>query len=317
MALNTDLRLKLKHFWDKYNKIIILIVVILVIIITVNRILVMNKTPDVPQTSYVPHTTVLDSSEDVPKKIVTSFEEFIDKYVEYCNTGDYVNAYNMISDDCKINFFGNSYNNFVEYVSAKFGLGRKYAIQSYSNSNNKYIYSVKIFDDFLATGLTNQGYRYVEEKMIASYDKDGNVVFSVGNYIQSQKVAFQASNDYLKAEIIKSVEKYSFVIYNLKLTNRTDYTIVVKDGYAPETEVLMKIGNETRGCSEEDNIILAPGETKTVSISFSKFYDSDEIPEAIVLNAIRVMENYTGNEETIEEEINNAIDKFSMTISLK
>lgn len=317
MALNTDLRLKIKHFWDKYNKIIILVVVILVIIITVNRILAMNKTPDMPQTSYVPHTTVLDTSEDIPKKVANSFEEFIDKYVKYCNTGDYVSAYNMISDDCKINFFGNSYNSFVEYVSAKFSLGRKYAIQSYSVSNGKYIYSVKIFDDFLATGLTNQGYRYVEEKMIASYDENGNIVFSVGNYVQSQKNAFQASNDYLKAEIIKSVEKYSFVIYNLKLTNRTDYTIVVKDGYAPEAEVLMKIGNETRACAEEENIILAPGETKTIPISFSKFYDADEEADAIVLNAIRVMENYTGNEETVEEEINNAIDKFSMTISLK
>ncbi len=42
---------------------------------------------------------------------------------------------------------------------------------------------LKLYDNFLATGLTNQKYRYVEEKMAINYDEDGNIVFSVGNYM--------------------------------------------------------------------------------------------------------------------------------------
>ena len=316
MAIDPDIRIKLRHFWQKYNRIIILVVFAIILIIIINRILTLNKEPDEPETSYTPNVSVLDSSSEVPDEVADSFEEFIENYVNYCNSGDYVSAYNLVSDDCKQNFFGNSYNDFVEYVSEKFGTGKRYAIQNYSNTDDLYIYSVKIFEDFLATGLTNQSYRYVEEKMAVSYDDNGDIVFSVGNYMGSETLQYQASNEYLKAEITKSLQKYSFIIYTLKLTNRTDYTIVIRDGNADSTEIYMDIGSEARAAEDDGTtIVLEPGEVETVSLSFSMFYDSELEPEGIVLNAVRVMEEYTGDSETAEEEIENAIDKFSMTIA--
>ena len=134
----------------------------------------------------------------------------------------------------------------------------------------------------------------------------------------SKDLQFQASNDYLVARVTKSVEKYSFIIYNLELTNRSNYTVVVQDGNADDTEIFINIGNEARGCVEEETkIVLLPGETKNVTISFSKFYDSDTEVESLVLNSVRVMENYTGEPEMAQEEIDNAIYKASMTISMQ
>lgn len=318
MAINPDVRLKIRNFFKRYGKLIIIIAFALILVIIINRLLTLNNAPDAPETSYTPHTTVLDSSVDVPEKVADSFEDFIAKYVNYCNNRDYVSAYNLISDDCKKNFFGNSYNNFVNYVSEKFDGTKSYAIQSYSKINDKYIYSVKLYDNFLATGLTNQSYRYVEEKMAVSEDDNGNIIFSVGNYMDSHDLQYQASNDYLIARVTKSVEKYSFIVYNLELTNRSNYTIVIQDGNTDGAEIYINIGDETRGCVEEDTkIVLAPGETKNVSLSFSKFYDSETKVDSLVLNAVRVMENYTGNEETAQEEIDNAIYKASMTISMQ
>ena len=318
MTINPDVRLKIRKFFKKYGKLIIIIIFALILVIIINRLLISNNAPDAPTTTYTPHTTVLDSSEDVPEEVADSFEVFIENYVKYCNNRDYVSAYNLISEDCKENFFGNSYNNFVNYVSEKFDGTKSYAIQSYSTANDKYIYSVKLYDNFLATGLTNQSYRYVEEKMAISYDEDGNIVFSVGNYMESQELQYQASNDYLVARVTKSVEKYSFIVYNLELTNRSNYTVVVQDGNTDDTELYINIGDETRGCVEEEtDIVLDPGETKNVAISFSKFYDSDSDVDGLVLNAVRVMENYTGDEETAQQEIDNAIYKASMTISMQ
>ena len=296
MTINPDVRLKIRNFFKKYGKLIIIIVFALVLVIIINRLLGLNNVPDAPTTTYTPHTTVLDDSIDVPEEVADSFEEFIENYVKYCNNRDYVSAYNLISEDCKENFFGNSYNNFVNYVSEKFDGTKSYAIQSYSTANDKYI----------------------EEKMAINYDEDGNIVFSVGNYMGSQDLQYQASNDYLIARVTKSVEKYSFIIYNLELTNRSNYTVVVQDGNTDDTEIFINIGDETRGCIEDDtDIVLGPGETKNVSISFSKFYDSDTEVDGLVLNAVRVMENYTGNEETAQQEIDNAIYKASMTISMQ
>ena len=223
----------------------------------------------------------------------------------------------MISDDCKKNFFGDDYDTYVSYVQQKFdGNTKRYAIQDYSNVDGKYIYNVKIFNDFLATGLTNQRYVFQEEKIIVSYDEDKNIVFSVGNYVDSKPLKYMASNDYLRVEVTQVTEKYSFCIYKLKFINRSNYTVVVKDGLSGNWEVGLAISNEIRSTIDNDiNIILEPGESKNVQLSFEKFYDSSSEPNGIVLNAVRVMENYTGNPDTAEAEIENAIDKFSMTVA--
>ena len=53
-------------------------------------------------------------------------------------------------------------------------------------------------------------------------------------------------------------------------------------------------------------------------LALSMVYEhKDEYPDGLVLNAVRVMENYTGNEETAQQEIDNAIYKASMTISMQ
>jgi hypothetical protein len=224
----------------------------------------------------------------------------------------------MVSEDCKKNFFDNDYDTFVSYVQQKFTTTKRYAIQSYSNYNDKYIYSVKLFDDFLATGLTGQTYKYQEEKMTISYDDNKNLVVSIGNYIESKSLQYMASNDYLKAEVTEALVKYSYVVYKMKFTNRTNYTIVIKDGFADTTEVGLLVGDETRGALESYSIVLEPGATVEASLSFDKFYDSSTDPTGIILSAVRVMENYTENPESTEiaeAEIENAVDKFSMTIS--
>ena len=317
MAISPDFKIKVRHFFKDHYRVIVLVIVIALILILFNRYLIGKRYTGTPPTTYRPNQSVLDSQEStVPKKVATEFEDFIADYIGYCNNRNYVAAWNLISEDCKENFFGNSYNLFVQYVQQKFdGNTKRYAIQNYSNVDGKYIYNVKIFDDFLATGLTNQKYTFQEEKLVASYDEDKNVVFSVGNYMGSQKLNYMGSNDYLIVKVSEVIEKYSFAIYKVNFVNRTNNTIVIKDGLSGRWEVGLALKNDVRYALDDTNIVLAPGESKTVVLSFEKFFDSSEAPEGLVFNAVRVMDNYTGNPETAEAEIENAIDKFSMTIA--
>ena len=156
--------------------------------------------------------------------------------------------------------------------------------------------------------------RFQEEKIIVSYDEDKNVVFSVGNYVDTKDLNYMVSNDYLRVEITEVIEKYSFVIYRFKFINRTNHTIVIKDGLSGDWEVGLSVNSEIRATTDETEIVLEPGESKSASLSFEKFFDSSGEPDGIVFNAVRVMDNYTGNSDTAETEIENAIDKFSMTI---
>ena len=317
MAINPDLRLKFRHFIQDHYRVIIIATVIFLVLIIINRFLTLRKPSNQGTTTYTPNVAILDSRESsVPEKVADSFEDFIADYIGYCNNRNYVSAWNLVSEDCKKNFFGDSYNAFVEYVQKKFnGNTKRYAIQNYSNIDGQYIYNVKIFDDFLATGLTNQRYVYQEEKFMVSYDDDKNIVFSVGNYMGSKTLNYMASNDYLRIEVTEEIQKYNFVFYRVKFINRTNHTIVIQDGLSGDWEIGMSIGNEIRHEVDNSNIVLGPGESKTALVSFEKFYDSPNEPEGITFNAVRIMDVYTGNPETAEIEIENAIDKFNMTVS--
>lgn len=308
MKLKADIELKVRRFFRKYKNVIIIIFVLWAIIFTIDRIIKNMPKNEVPTTTYTPNVSVLDSSSKVPDKVHNSMEDFIEEYIGYCNSGDYTSAYEMISKDCKEEYFG-SYSNYEAYIKNRFPTKKSYAIQSYSNTkvkgNNdkKYIYAVKLFDDFLATGLTNSSYRYLEEKMVVSYDENKNIVFSVGNFIEKNEIQSVQENNYLKVDVKNQIMNYDFEEYTIKLTNRSDYTIVIQNYEAESDEILINLGQEYRTNSVNEDVILNPGEAKTIHPIFSKFYDDGDTTKEIIFNAVRVY-----------DEEGNEIDKMSMTM---
>ncbi len=315
--INVDFRLKVRHFFKKYRKVIIIVALIWTLVIVFNLYLRRLRQTQPPTTTYQPNVAVLDSSSTVPDKVSESFDNFIEKYVEYCNTGNYKEAYNLVSEDCKKNYFNNDYDAYVEYVRNKFNAKRCYAIQNYSNYNDKYIYSVKLFEDFLATGLTNSDYQYQEEFIIASYNENDELEFSVGNYIETKELNSVASNDYLKVTLESVTVKYSYEIYEIKIVNRTDNIVVIQDQIEANEVQLVVDGDYRTTANYDIEVVLAPHDERTISLAFPKFYDSNTTSDTIVFSSVRVLPEYSGLYENAEAEIENAIDTFSMNIPIQ
>ena len=315
--MKTNIRSKIIKFLKKNGRIIGTVLIIVLVIYGINAMFRNYRNNNTPTTSYEPEVAVL-SSEKMPTKVQKTTEDFIAEYVEYCNNGEYEKAYNMISDDCKNNYFLN-FSNYKEYVQNKFYTKRKYSVQSYSKYNDKYIYNLRLFDDFMATGLTNSTYRFQEEKITASYDENNKIVFCVGNFIAKETMEGVQENDYLKVDIVDRILCYNYEKYTVRFTNRCDHTVVIQDGNAGEEEVLLDVGQDYRGNENSllQKIILRPGESKEVPLLFRKFFDDNNESKSIVLNNVRIMDNYTGNVETAAQEIDNAIDKLSITVGMK
>lgn len=316
----TDFRLKVLRFFRKNSKIIFIVICVWVVVFIINMMLKNYEPEPVLQTTYEPHTSVLDPGSSVPKSVSNPIEEMIDKYVGYCNEGNWSAAYNMLSEECREYGFNNSIQEFMRYVYTKMPTEKEYAIQDYSNDGNTYIYQIKYTDDLLATGLTNSSYQYTEEKMIFKKQKDGSIDMTVGNFVEYADIKNISENDYLKVDVKSVIKYYSLEEYTVKFTNRTDYTIVISDEQY-DTEVLLNLESadtRQRTDSAENNIILKPKESQTLSLKFKKFYDSNDDAQSLTFGAIRVMENYSGTEEvpeeTIQAEIQNAIAKFSVNI---
>lgn len=326
--MGRDIRLKVIHFFRKYKKIIFIAVSVIVVVFMINLYLKNRKVTVTPQTTYEPHTSVIDSSDTVSKSISNTIEEMIAQYMEYCNDADWASAYNMLSDDCKTYAFDNELSNYMEYASIKMPTQKKYAIQDYSNDGDTYIYQIKYTDDMLATGLTNSTYQYTEEKMVFKKLKNGTIEMAVGNFIDYHDLKNIFENDYLKVDLKSVVQYYSMEAYTLQLTNRTDYTIVIANN-VEDSEIALELesGDTRERIDVKNEIVLLPNVSKTVRFKFQKFYDNDDNASSLLFNSIRVMEEYTAVStelETMEEidaerntEEQKSIAKFSVDLPIK
>lgn len=315
----TDLRLKLIRFIRKYKKIIGVAFLIWVVVVIINQYLKNYKPPVIPETTYTPHVSVMNSNGAVPKVLQSEVERMLEEYIEACNDGNYQKAFQMLSDECKEYEFNNSILSYQDYVLTKMPNPKQYSIQNYSNNDGLYTYQIKYTDDFLATGLTGQEYSYTEEKITFQVGKDGTTLMSVGNFIRQADIQSVVENDYLKIDVKEKVVRYSMESYTVLFTNRTEFTIVIADGIGRE-EVLLQLPQEYRNRVNVDkNIILRPYENKELVIEFSKFSDTEDKSQSLLFNSVRVMEQYSGidvNPELIVKEYNDAISKFSMQIPL-
>lgn len=319
----TTLRLRFIHFVRKYRKIIFVVLVIWGLIFFLNIYLRNRVVVPEPTTTYEPHASVIDTTSSTPKYMQDSIEDIIKEYVEYCNEGNYQKAFNMLSEDCREYGFNNNVETFMEHVLVKMPTPKKYSIQDYSNvqyGNTKiYIYEVKYTDDLLSTGLTNSVYSFTSEKIALYEDKNGDIQMNAGDYVYHTDVKSISENEYLKIDVIDKVVNYSVETYKVKFTNRSNYTIVVADR-AENDEVLLTLPNETRSRSGLQPIVLAPGESTVENFTFKKFIDDGDTSRSLVFSSIRVMEKYSGvekvDESTIKSEIDNAVSKFSMEVSV-
>ncbi len=317
----TDFRIKFLRFLKKNAKVVFIIICIWGIVFFFNLYLKNRKVPVELQTTYEPHTAVIDTTSSVPEKVSNQVEEMLDTYMKYVLEGNVESAYNMLSEECKEYSFESNIDNFTSYIFTKVGSAKRYVIQDYSNKGNTYIYQVKYTDDFLATGLTNTTYSYTEEKIVFKRQKDGTLQMAVGSFIDYNDILNVAENEYLKVEL-QSVQKYyGYEKYTVKLTNRSDYIVVIGDGQE-ENEIFLSLASEdVRSATNLTNLVLQPGESVVQEMQFQKFFDNGNEAKSLTFGAVRVMEQYSGTqnvpEEVIQQEAQNAIAKFSINLPIE
>ena len=308
-------RLKIRNFFKKYRKVILIVIVVWAVTIAINYYLKNKQEPEVLNTTYTPHEVLLKSDTDVPEKLQTPIEDLIDDYVNKCNSKDYSGAFNLLTEECKTYVFNDSQDNFKEYVDEVFDNEKRYSIQDYSNYGEYYIYNIKIIDNIIKTGLTNQTYAYYEEKI--AIKQDGNTLkMSVDDYMDHEDLKKIAEDDYLKIRIESRENYYNSQLYTIRITNKTEKEVVLYDGIA-SNELAIESENDSRDASiVSATMALEPGETKTFKVRFAKYYDEKTKATNITFNKVRIMNEYTGKEQTEEEELNKAEKSYSISIPI-
>lgn len=309
-----DIKLKIRRFFRKHKKKIIIIFIIWAVIFAINYYLKHREIIIKPQTTYEPHSPVMDETDDVPEKFKEPISNLIHNYVEYCNNKEYENAYNLLSESFKA-IYCNNIEDFKTYVDNKFATKKIYNIQNFSNINDTYVYRVRLLEDILASGTTDE-YTYTEEKYVIK-EENGILKISLNGYCGSQDLNIEVEDDNMRIKIVKKEMEYDNVTYTVEFTNKTNYYIVLVDPTTTK-EILLKFPNEERAATNmtDSNLVILPNETVSREIVFNEYFDDKQDPTQLIFNSIRILPEFTGHEEKAEEENANAIKLYSLKIDL-
>lgn len=308
-----DTRLKIRRFFKKYKKVIIFLIILWAIILLVNYALKNMPKDEKPKTTYEPNISVM-TDDEVPEKWQETIESTIDKFIQRCNNKEYESAYNMISEDCRQELYP-TLNSFQKYVDAKFVTKRSYSIQNFSNVGKQYIYDVNLMEDLMATGLTDKEFYYDEEKFVFT-EKDKNLKFAIDGFVRKANLNMFAEDENLKINIYSKNVFYDHETYKVTITNRSSHPIVIADG-TTNNEVTLYTGENNRNEKNVGSygIMLKPNENKSYTFLFNKYCDDGRAPEYIMFNDIRVLRSYSGNESMKQEELDNAVRRYTLRIN--
>jgi hypothetical protein len=316
----TNLRIKINEFAKSHKKQLIITCLVLWLIIFIINLILKNrpqKLPD-PSTTYTPHKSVINidnGAEETPKEYEVKIENLVDKYFNYCNNGEYENAYNLITKECRDKLYP-TLDKFKSYVDFVFqGKKKIYNIQNYSIYENKYIYSIRILDDILANGTTD-GYSYYEEKLVL-IEENGEFKLSIGEYIGDESLNKQVEDENMIVEITNKSVDYETETYTIKITNKTDKYIVIADN-TQNDEILLELEGQTRHPTNTEFVYFfaRPNSTAKLDVTFNKYYDNGLKSNKILFNAIRILDNYDFKEGTTQEDLDNAVRLYGIGIDL-
>ena len=301
-----NVRLKLRHFFQKYKKIILVIVIIWTVIIAINYLLGWflakqeEGQEEKPTTTYEPNQPVMGNDE-VPKKVQEPISQLIDTYINYCNSKEYQKAYDLLSQDCK-NALYPTLDDFKKYI------------QNYSNVDKTYIYNVRILDDIMATGLTGEDYLYYEEKF-AIKQIDNNLQLSIRGYIGKEDINKGAEDDNIKVYVKSRDVYYDKEVYTVQIQSKVNQTMVIQD-QSNNTEVQLNIGDQYRNMETDfGTIVMDPLGTQTYKMKFTKFFDDGRTSSSLRLTDIRIYNQYTGQESDKQE--GNLVKEYGIEVSIK
>ncbi len=314
--MGTNLKIKIHNFIRKYKRWIFVILIAWGLVVVINYIIENHDFKETPSTTYEPHTPIMGGNTDVNERTEESISNIIDEFVKYCNEKEYEKAYALLSTDCKENVYPRI-ETFEEYVDRLFPTKKVYTIQNYYNSDNDYVYRLRIFDDILATGLTGEeDLSYVTE-IITLKVEQGDLVLSVNGYIGKDILESVYEDKYIKITVKSREKTYETETYEVLFSNKTEYRIAVID-QNPMNEILLKLNIGKRNVKgfSNSNLILAPGESRTVYFNFSRYYHETDLPKGLEFNNIKVLRTYPPVYDE-NGDVVDAIDQYGIELNFE
>ena len=308
------------HFNNKFVRFInqnrsIIIVGIGFIVFIIIIIQVLNSIVGSTKESTTNNNTITEIEKEIQKSsnTITSDKKLdeetaeenynlINKFVEYCNSNNIEEAYNLLSEDCKLNVYKDIESFNKNYMQVVFKNKKYIELKSWIESNGYSTYIVDYTGDILSTGDANS--EKFQDYITIDQEKQK---LNINRYIGRKKIEKQTQVNNINF-IVNYVDIYKdYEIYNIKVENKNNKQIIL-DNLNSVSSTYIETNKETQiNCSNYEAGINSfkfdSGISKTIKLKFIKQYNSDIEDNKIVFSSAIFNVDNMENTESISIDI--------------
>ena len=173
-----------RWYYQNKNKFWVIVLIILgsyAVILLLNNYSASSKEDTPIKQDYTNPSTVeseysIVSGKYIDKSVISNANKVIDKFISYCNNKEFINAYNLISEECKNEMFPTVEDFINNYCNEIFKTTKIYEMQNWKNRT----YRIKLYDNPMETGREGNG-EFIEN-YFTIIEKNGKILLSISNY---------------------------------------------------------------------------------------------------------------------------------------
>lgn len=257
--------------------------------------------------SYDKESEAIISGDKVPSQYRKDFGELIDQFFTYCIEHQPQLAYNLLSKETKEVLYPTEQLFEDLYYSEKFEGDKQFSFNSWLIRGRLYIYQVKIFDNMLTTGKSDDTYY---QDFVTICPEEGEYKLNINSLIGIKNINQEYNNDFLSIKVIKSNVFMDYENYTFDIKNKSEKTLKLDSGKDTDNVYLVDKGGIRYSAllyeNAEEDLIINPNETKRINIKFSDAYQ-----EGIVIKKI-VFEDIVTNYEEYKDGEESKTEKFEI-----
>ena len=234
--------------------------------------------------------------------------DIISEFVEYCNNGNIEDAYNLLTNECKEEIFPDLEVFKNNYYKRVFDEQKHCSVQLWKTDRDVYTYKVRILNDLLSSGKYNDS---VYEDYVTVVEQNDQLFLNINSFINKEEINKEITKNDITCNILNKAIYIDYEIYEIKIENKTENTILMNSGETPRT-IYLTNKNETRYSAYETEImqnglIIEKWIQRTLKIKFNKLYNPDrKVNKFVFSDVILNYEEYKNIEN--KEEYKNRTD---------
>ena len=212
----------------------------------------------------------------VDQDIKDEVQGVLEQFIQYVTSKQVEQAYNLLTEDCKEILYPTLEGFEQKYCQDLYD--KIYDFQSWSSTDNTYVYQVRFYDNMLSAGLDFTNH-YLEDYITVL--KKGDVYkVNIHNFIRANNIRKTAEANKVQFKV-NNVETYlDYEIYEIEVTNDSSKEIIL-DTREKDNSVYVKNNDGLKIQAllyenTDEDLRVQAGESKKIRIKFNNTFNGEK-----------------------------------------